>query len=159
VSITVRALAPGEERVYLEIVGRAIRGLAAEHYSAETIERWVPALTDETLRQVEANDDHEVRLIAERDGVLVGIGALVVERSELRACYVVPEAARHGCGSALVREIERLAREHGVTRLALAASLNAEAFYAANGYRVRERSSVVLDNGLEMAAVWMEKEL
>jgi putative acetyltransferase len=93
------------------------------------------------------------------NGSVVGIGALIVERSELRACYVLPEAARRGCGSALVQEIERLAREHGLAQLQLAASLNAEPFYAARGYHVRERSEVVLRNGLRMAAVWMEKTL
>jgi putative acetyltransferase len=105
------------------------------------------------------NTDREVRFIAELDEIPVGIGALVVERSELRACYVVPHAARQGCGSAIVREIERVAREKGLTRLDLAASLNAEPFYAAHGYKVRERSDVVLRNGLRMPAVWMEKKL
>jgi len=93
------------------------------------------------------------------NGEPVAIGALIVERSELRACYVRPEAAHRGCGSAVVREIERLAREHGLTRLELAGSLNAEPFYASLGYRVRERSEVMLRNGHRMAAVWMEKEL
>ena len=83
----------------------------------------------------------------------------MVERSELRACYVAPDAVRRGCGSALVREIERLARAHGLTRLDLAASLNAEPFYASHGYEVRERSEVVLSNGHCMPAVWMGKNL
>jgi GNAT superfamily N-acetyltransferase len=75
------------------------------------------------------NTDGEIRLVAELDGTPAGIGALVVERSELRACYVHPSVARRGCGSALVREIERLACEHGLSHLELAASLEAEAFY------------------------------
>ena len=83
-------------------------------------------------------------LIAELEGEPVAIGAVILKRSELRACYVSPKAARRGCGSVLVREIERLARENGLVRLELAASLNAEPFYAA-----RPR----------MAAVWMEKSL
>ena len=87
------------------------------------------------------------------------IGALILERSELRACYVAPRAVRRGCGSALVRAIESLARENGLVRLELAGSLNAESFYAAHGYQVRERSEVVLPNGHRMAAVWMEKHL
>ena len=74
-------------------------------------------------------------------------------------CYVTPEAARHGCGSALVREIERLGREVGLARLELASSLNAERFYASFGYRVRERSDVALRNGHRLPCVWMEKDL
>ena len=105
------------------------------------------------------NADDEIRLVAELDGKPVGIGALILDRSELRAVYVSPEAARKGCGSALVQEIERIAKENGLARLTLAGSLNAEAFYSAQGYEVHERSEVVLRNGHRMAAVWMGKDL
>lgn len=157
--ITVRPLGPDEGRMYMEIVNSAIRGLAVSHYSPDAIDGWVVPVTDESVGDLMMNADHEIRLIAELDGRPVGIGALIVERSELRACYVSPQAARRGTGSALVREIERLARENGLTRLELAASLNAEAFYTAQGYDVRERSEVVLRSGHRMAAVWMEKHL
>jgi putative acetyltransferase len=159
VAIVVRPLRADEGRLYLEIVNRAIRGLAVTHYPADVIERWVVPVTDETLHHLMENHEHEIRLVAEMDGKPAGIGALIVERSELRACYVVPEAARRGGGTALVREMERLARERGLTRLELAGSVNAEPFYIANGYVVRERSEVVLRNGHRMPAVWMEKEL
>ena len=158
-AVAVRPLRPGEERTYLEIVGRAIRGLAVGHYAPEVIEGWVPPLAGERFEEIVYNADREIRLIAELDGTPAGIGALVVDSSELRACYVVPEAARRGCGSAIVREIERLAREHGRTRLELASSVNAEPFYLAHGYRVRERSAVTLPNGTTLACVWMEKDL
>jgi putative acetyltransferase len=157
--ITVRSLRADEGRIYLEIVNSAIRGLAVDHYPADAIEAWVVPATDEAIRDLMVNADHEIRLVAEMDGKPVGIGALIVERSELRACYVSPHAARKGCGSALVREIERLAREKGLTRLELAASINAEPFYAAHRYEVRERSEVVLRNGHRLSAVWMWKNL
>jgi putative acetyltransferase len=157
--LTVRPLGADEGRLYLRIVNRAIRGLAAAHYPPDIIDGWVVPVNDETVRDLMLNPDHEIRLLAELDGTPVGIGALVVERAELRACYVVPEAARQGYGSALVREIEQLARDHALTRLELAASINAEPFYAAHGYTVRERSEVVLTTGLRMPAVWMEKNL
>ena len=129
------------------------------HYTPEAIAGWIVPVTDETLRDLVRNPDREIRLVAELEDQVVGIGALILERAELRACYVVPEAARRGCGTALVREMERIAREHGLARLQLAASLNAEPFYAANGYVVTERSEVVLRNGHRMAAVWMAKSL
>jgi putative acetyltransferase len=159
VAVVVRLLRPDELRLYLEIVARAIRGLAASHYSPDAIDGWVPSITKETLHDLMVNADNEIRLLAELNGTAAGIGALVVASSELRACYVVPEAARRGCGAALVREIERLASEHGLTRLELAASLNSESFYASLGYSVRERGHVVLRNQQELACVWMEKDL
>src|SRR5688572_30061599 len=157
--ITVRPLRDDELRTYLEIHERAIRGLAQTHYPPDAIAGWVVPITEDTLRDLAANTEHEIRLVAELDGTPVGIGALVLDGSELRACYVSPEAARRGCGSALVDEIERLARRHGLTRLTLAASLNAEPFYAAHGYQVHDRSDVVLRNGHRMPAVWMAKDL
>ena len=158
-AIIVRPLRADEGRAYLEIVNRAIRGLATTHYTPDVIDGWLVSTTEEAVRDLMRNPDNEIRLVAELDGVPVGIGALVVEPSELRACYVSPEAARRGCGSAIVAEIERLARNRGVRRLDLAASLNAEPFYAVLGYNVRERSEVVLQNGHRMPAVWMWKEL
>ena len=77
----------------------------------------------------------------------------------MRAVYVSPEGARRGCGSALVREIERIARDGGVTRLTLNASLNAERFYAAVGYEAAERTVVALPNGHRLAVVRMGKDL
>jgi putative acetyltransferase len=157
--IAVRPLGSDEGRIYLEIVNSAIRGLAASHYPPDAIDGWLVPITDETLGDLMLNADHEIRLVAELDGKAVGIGALILERSELRAVYVSPQVARRGFGSALVREIERIARENGLTGLELAASRNAEPFYAAHGYEVRERSEVVLRNGHRMAAVWMTKNL
>src|SRR5580693_8291610 len=58
-------------------------------------------ITDATIERFLANRDHEIRLMAEVDGELVGIGAVVLNKSELRACYVAPSAVRRGVGSAL----------------------------------------------------------
>jgi putative acetyltransferase len=157
--IAIRLLRPDELRLYLEIVARAIRGLATSHYSPEAIDGWIPKITDESLDELALNPDEEVRLIAELDGRPAGIGAVVISKSELRACYVLPELARRGCGAAIVAEIERLAKERGLSRLELAGSLNAEPFYSSLGYRVRERSAVLLRNGHRLACVWMEKTL
>jgi putative acetyltransferase len=89
----------------------------------------------------------------------VGIGAIVLNQSELRACYVAPNAVRQRVGSALVAEIERIAREHGLIDLQLESSLTAEPFYAALGYRVEKRGELVLAPGVPMATVKMRKRL
>lgn len=158
-AIVVRALGAGEGRLYLEIVNAAIRGLARTHYTPAAIEGWVVPMTEATLDDFERNPDSEIRLVAELDGTPSGIGALVVAESELRACYVLPGAARRGCGAAIVGALERLARQQGLTRLHLAASLNAEAFYARMGYTVRARTHITLRSGHTMAAIRMERDL
>jgi GNAT superfamily N-acetyltransferase len=155
----VRALREDELRSYVEIVNTSITSLAATHYTHDVIANWVVPVTDDTLADLVRNEDNEIRLVAELNGQLAGIGALVRERSELRACYVLPTATRQGVGTALVTEIEAIARTSGLDHLELAASLNAEPFYAALGYSVLKRGEVVLGNGFPMDAVWMKKTL
>ena len=158
-AVTVRPLRDDEVRLYLEIHERAIRGLVGTHYSEDDIEGWVVPATEENLRVVALNAEREIRLLVELDGEPAGIGAVVLEASELRAVYVLPESARRGCGSALVHEIERIARDNGLERLTLHASLNAERFYAGLGYAVLERTEVALPNDHRIAVVQMGKDL
>jgi len=157
--ITVRPLRSNEGRMFLDIHTRSIRGLAAGYYTPEVIDAWVVPMTENNVRSFLENRDDEIRLIAELDGEAVGLGVLVLRRSELRACYVVPEAARKGVGTALVREIERIAKENGLERLELHASLNAEPFYGSLEYHPDCRIEHVLRTGHPMAAVQMSKSL
>ena len=59
-------------------------------------------------------------VVAEADGELVGCGALHVmweDLGEVRTLVVADEWLSHGVGGALVGELERTARELGLTRL------------------------------------------
>jgi putative acetyltransferase len=159
-AVVVRLMRDDEARSFLEIQRAAVRGLAAKDYAAAAIEAWAPLpITDTAIAFFRVNHDNEIRLVAELDGELVGIGALVLADSELRACYVMPGAARRGVGAALVAEIERTARHHGLTHLTLLSSLTAEPFYRALGYEVEERVEHVLGSGGRMPAVKMRKVL
>lgn len=156
---SVRPMLTEEAGTFLDIHTRAVRGLAAAHYAADVIEAWVVPITEESIRGFLQNNDNEIRLLAELDGTPVGLGCLVIEDSELRACYVAPEATRKGVGTAIVREIERIAREHGLDHLHLEASINAEPFYASLGYEVVKRGEHVWPSGQRMAAISMRKTL
>jgi GNAT superfamily N-acetyltransferase len=159
VAIVTRPLRPGEERLYLEIVNGAIRGVEDDYYTPEARAAWLVPITPDSLSHLVANPDGEVRFVAEFNREPVGIGALIVKRSELGACYVLPSASRRGVGSALVSEIERLAIARGLNHLSVSASLNAEPFYRALGYEVGERHEVVLRNGSRMLSVRMLNRL
>jgi putative acetyltransferase len=159
-SVIVRPMRDGEARSFLEIQRAAVRGLAADDYPTPVIDEWAPLpVTDTAVAFFRLNHDDEIRLVAELKGQLVGMGALVLADSELRACYVVPAAARKGVGSALVAEIERIARQHQLTHLELHSSITAEPFYRALGYVVEERVEHSLASGVRMAAVKMRKSL
>jgi putative acetyltransferase len=157
--IAIRLMRPDEGQTFLDIHSRSVHGLASGAYPRNVIEAWAQPPTAENLRRLSENADQEIRLIAELDGVPVGIGALVLRESELRACYVTPDAARKGVGTAIVKEIERIASANNVTCLVLEASVNAETFYRAMGYVVISRGEHMLRSGDKMAAVKMHKLL
>jgi putative acetyltransferase len=159
-SIKVRKMLTEDARTFLEVHHAAVRGIAAEDYPPEVVEVWAPIpVTEKSVERFLTNPDGEIRLVAEIDGRIVGIGCLVVANCELRACYVAPEAARIGVGSALVREIERIARDHGLDYLQMDSSVTAEPFYLHHGYSVRERGEHTLKPGRSMACVKMAKVL
>jgi hypothetical protein len=61
-SVVVRPMRDDEARSFLEIHGRSVRGLAAEHYSTGVIAAWagpVP-ITDNAVRGFLKNADHEI---------------------------------------------------------------------------------------------------
>src|SRR5580692_3883510 len=159
-TIIVRPVQPEDARLVLEVHNASVRGLAAKDYPPVVIEHWARLpITDLSVERFLANPDNEIRLVAELNGVIVGIGALIVENNELRACYVLPSATRKGVGSAIVHEIERIALENGVTSLQMNSSVTAEPFYQALGYEVLEYGEHTLSSGQRMACVKMRKFL
>jgi putative acetyltransferase len=158
-SVAIREMRPEDARRYLEIHHAAVRGLAVRDYPSSVIEVWARSITDHAIERFLANRDGEVRLVAEVDGELLGIGAIVVSNSELRACYVAPSAARRGVGTALVAKIEEIARQHRLDHLVLESSITAEPFYSALGYEVDSRGELFLAPEVPMTAVKMRKRL
>ena len=84
--VVVRRMRVEEARKFLEIHHASVRGLAGDDYPPSVIELWAPNITEAGVQTFLANPDDEIRLIAEIDGEPVGIGALIVARSELKAC-------------------------------------------------------------------------
>ena len=159
-SLTVREMRAADARAFLEVHHAAVRGIAAKDYPPDVIEAWAPLpLTRRLIAGVRANRDGEYRLIAEIDGLVVGIAALVAGNNELRACYVAPQACRKGVGSALMREIERAAREQGAAFLETDSSLTAAPFYAGRGYQILGYGEHILPNGRRMSCAKMRKDL
>jgi putative acetyltransferase len=151
---------PGDARAWLDVHRAAVRGLAAGDYPDEAIRAWAPLpVTDAEVERLRGAATDERRLVAVRGGRVVGIAAWRPATSEVTACYVAPEEARSGVGSALLDAIEAGARRAGLSALEADSSLNAEPFYRRRGYAVLERGTRRLEAGPAMAAVRMRKAL
>ncbi|MGY2050865.1 GNAT family N-acetyltransferase [Methylobacterium sp. JK268] len=77
-------------------------------------------------------------IVATLAGCVVGTASL--EGGLVQTVFVHPDHQGRGVGRRLMAAIERAARDDGVTTLTVPASVTAEPFYAALGYRaVRDR--------------------
>jgi putative acetyltransferase len=155
----IRELHPDEARTFLEVHHAAIRTTAAADYPAEVIDAWSPLpITDAFVQHVRNNHEGEIRLAAILDDEIIGIGALVPQNHELRACYVSPEHGGLGAGRALVEAIEHIARQRGLTYLTMDSSITAERFYLRLGYKVVGRGEHTLRGGVRMSCAIMRKD-
>ena len=156
--IKTRSAGDTDARVFLETLNVSIREVASADYPPEVIESWAIPIGEKSLKYYADNPEGELRILAELDGEVVGIGATVISNSELRACYVAPKGLRQGVGGAIVKELERIGKAEGLGYFHLHATITAEPFYNALGYASLERIEHATLGGLPMAAVSMRKE-
>ncbi|MDZ8084378.1 MAG: GNAT family N-acetyltransferase [Nostoc sp. DedQUE12b] len=160
-NIKVRCCLPSDAESVLKVHRAAIHGTASSCYPKEIIQDWASPITPSKIKAFADNTviGEETRILAEINSQIVGFGAIVVSNSELRAVYVSPSFGRSGVGTAILQELERLARERGLSELHLNASLNAEPFYQVNGYINEGFEEHILRSGRKMPSVRMRKKL
>ncbi|MDK3158359.1 GNAT family N-acetyltransferase [Kamptonema cortianum] len=118
--------------VLTELMHSAIRGDASAEYSEAELQDWLTRLSEEGVRvKIETSALFEV---GELDGEVVALGALGVTPDEIDLVYVSPNHARKGIGSIILRRLEAVSRQKGVSLLWLDASRNAVPMYAKHGY-------------------------
>lgn len=157
--IKVRSCLPSDAENVLKVHGAAIHETASSCYPKEIIQDWASPITPSKIKAFADNTvvGEETRIVAEINGRIVGFGAIVVSNNELRAVYVSPSFGRSGVGTIILQELERLAREQGLSELHLNASLNAEPFYQVNGYINEGFEEHTLRSGRKMPSIRMRK--
>jgi len=147
----------------LDVQRAAIRAGAATHYEPAVIADWAPlaAASEQVASQARriAGGEELVVVATDRAGTIHGFASAAPGEGELRALYVAPALARQGIGSRLLERLEELVASAGVRDLHVDASLNAEAFYRAQGYTSEALERHRLRSGRTMACVSMRKRL
>jgi len=158
--INVRFAKSEDARGILEAHYSAVHQTAAKDYPREILRVWSTPVTTERIDQYLRNAlRHETTVVAEVDGRIAGFGAIVESNNELRAVYVAAGFGNQGVGSALLRELERLAKDRGCPALQMDSSLTAAPFYLHHGYEELGRADHTLSSGDKMASVRMRKAL
>lgn len=158
-NLTVRPGTLDDVDALLDLHVASIRGLGAATYSPHQVDAW--ATKPEGTRPYEASirDERRHLVVAERDAELVGWGRLDCSDGQVSAVYVHPDHARDGVGSVIMAHLEDVARERGILRLHLWASLNAIPFYESLGFTRLEKRLHETTGGVVMSCVEMEKDL
>lgn len=135
---------------------RAVRVSCASHYAPDVIDAWCASPAPQRLPAlVEAGG----ALVTEEHGRMLGYAILDVGSGEVDAVFVEPDEQGRGIAMALMAALEAMALEHGLRRLFLSASLNAEAFYRRAGFTSLRQETYPHRSGLQLESVFMEKLL
>jgi len=131
VKITHRLATLGDANRLFELRWRSIIALAVGAMSTANANSWAARLTragmQQKLRELEV-------WVAEAGGAIAGWGAIRGDR--LEGLYTDPRFANRGIGTELLRLLEALTRERGLSVMHAQASANALHFYLRRGYEL-----------------------
>lgn len=96
-------------------------------------------------------------IVVEANGDVIATGTLL--GTNVRRMFVSPTAQGRGLGHMMLTRLEQYARETGLTRLDLDASLPAHGFYIRHGYVTDSEGSHTLPHGEELRYYAMSKSL
>jgi putative acetyltransferase len=153
--ISIRGAGPGDVAAIASIHEAAVRGATVKaHYSDAQIDAWAQPRTVSRLReQIESRRF----FVALADKQPIAYAQLDLKAAVLRSIYVLPSFARRGVGRRLVETMLEAARDEGLSRLELDASLNAVAFYETLGFRRLEDVDHELRSGVALRCVHMAR--
>ncbi|MBK4995826.1 GNAT family N-acetyltransferase [Pseudomonas sp. S37] len=134
---------------------QAIRHQCISVYTPEQVRAWTQVPLTEAYRASVEQHYH----IAWWGDVPVATGLIDFQSGELGALFVLPAYMGTGIGKAMVRHLERLALEAGLTEIHLDATPNATPFYHRCGYQGEAEGIYTSPSGLELACTPMRKRL
>lgn len=154
--LTQRAATPEDLPDLWSLRTRAVRATCASHYPPETIAVWSAAEPPATMPLLLGAGGG---IVVEEGGIIVGYAILDTDSGEVDAVFVEPSRQGGGIGQALMQTLDAMAREAGLDKLFLSASLNAVVFYERAGFRVLRERMYPHRSGIAIPGMVMEKPL
>lgn len=150
----IRSAVRGDVTEIVRVRREAIFARAASHYDPVILNDWANA--GDAGRTAKRISDPDYRtLVAEAGGEIIGFAMAALSKRELLALYARPNKTGN-IGRDLLAAIEQLAFQ-AAALLVCEASLNAEAFYKANGYTAERGKDLVTSSGVVSRVVKMKK--
>ncbi|MCE7926180.1 MAG: GNAT family N-acetyltransferase [Haliscomenobacteraceae bacterium CHB4] len=149
-----RAYRHDDKRQLQQLFYDTVHTVNARDHSPEQINAWAPAEPD---REVWARLDQQYSFVVAFQKTIVGFISLT-NKGEIDFLYVHKDFQGKGIASALLKQVERLARKRGISVLYAAASATARGFFENNGFVTLAEQRLML-RGTEIANFKMEKRL
>lgn len=154
--VTLRPALPSDSDALWALRTVAVRVSCATHYAPEQIAAWTASPVPASYAAMLESGGG---IVALQDEAIAGYAMLDADKQEVDAVFVDPARAGLGIGKRLLAALEQLARQRGMARLRLSASLNAVPFYRAAGFVALREEAYVHPSGVNLASVAMEKAL
>lgn len=144
VAAKIRSAVRGDVTEIVRVRREAILAKAASHYDPVILNDWADAADAGRIAKRISDSDYRT-LVAEAGGEIIGFAMAALSKGELLALYARPNKTGN-IGRDLLAAIEHLVFP-AAPLLVCEASLNAEAFYRANGYTAEYRKDFVSSSG------------
>ena len=155
--LEIRRATPHDAMAMLRVRREAILSKAASHYDQAILNAWVGAESSDRIAGIEQqiSDTRVITLVAVAEE-LIGFAMAIPSEHQLRSLYTKPNRV-DAVGRQLLSAMETFAFET-TAFLLCDASLNAENFYAVNGYRAEcHKDHVSEPDGIVSRVVQMRK--
>lgn len=155
-NITIRSYHESDAPFLAAIYFYTIHQINEKDYSNAQLKAWAPESSLETegwLRKWQKLPP----IVAIINHVIVGF-AEFENNGHIDCFYSHHEYQGCGVGSALMREIEKIAREHKINKIFAEVSVTAKPFFEAKGFIVKEEQSVLI-RGVWLTNFKMEKNI
>ncbi len=137
-AVSIRKAEEGDAQAACDLIRRSILDLCKQDHGGDalTLEGWLCNKTPENMAFWITNPGTHV-FIAERDGVMAGVGA-VSDYGEILLAYVEPALRFQGVTHALLKQMEETCRGGIVERMSLTSTETAREFFLGRGYQLEE---------------------
>lgn len=134
----IRPYQDGDADALAAVFERAVRTIGARDYSPAQIEAWIGDQPREEDFRTRMADGRRCWVALDGEGRVTAFVDLEAD-GHIDLLFADPDVAGRGVTSDLLDEVERTARDEGLTRLYVEASEAARRFLSKRGYRVDRR--------------------
>lgn len=131
--VRIRPARGSDARDIAQLFHQTVHRVNARDYTPAQLDTWAPTVYSDAEWRRRLRRD--CALVAEQDGQLVGFAILDCRFGYLDSFFVHYGYQRRGIGAILLDGVEKLARRAGLEYLFTDASLTAEPFFRARGFR------------------------